>query len=82
MRTLWSALFIGTLALLMSACGGDPVAGDDCDFQETGDIFCAEGGKVLECTYVNAARQWSEIATCPSETSCQTTDDFRGYACE
>ena len=54
------------------------VAGMRCGFNGSW-LAC---GKVLECTYVNAARQWSEIATCPSATSCQTTDDFRGYACE
>ncbi len=82
MRTLWYTLFAATLALVVTACGGDPVAGDDCSYQETGNVFCAEGGKVLECTFVNAERRWSEVATCPDGTSCQAIDDFRGFACE
>lgn len=82
MRTLLYGLSAVALALIVSACGGDPVAGDDCGYQETGNIFCAEGGKVLECTFVDAERRWREVATCPDGTSCQTTDDFRGFACE
>ena len=82
MRTIWSGLLCATIALVLSACGGDPVAGDDCSFQETGDILCAEDGAVLECTFVNAERRWSEVATCASGTTCQTKEEFPGYACE
>lgn len=78
----WSLVTLTVSALLMSACGGDPEAGDDCEFRETGDIFCGEGGAVLECTFVNAERQWAQVATCGSGTTCRATDDQAGYVCE
>ncbi len=70
------------LVASLVACGGDPESGQECSFQETGDVFCAGGGKVLECTFVDAERQWTEVAQCSSGTTCRETDDFRGYACE
>ena len=78
----WSLVAITMSALPLSACGGDPEAGDECEFKETGDVFCGEGGAVLECTFVNAARQWSQVDTCASGTSCRATDSVEGYVCE
>lgn len=78
--TLWFGC--AALAVSLFACAGDPEAGDDCSFQETGDIFCGPDGAVLECTFVNAERQWTQVATCSDGTTCQEDDSVAGFVCE
>jgi hypothetical protein len=71
------------LAPLLASCGGDPEAGDRCEFQEIGDFFCAGASAVLQCGFDRAGeRVWLRVQRCEGGQTCRLASDARSATCE